>query len=106
VVLLRSTFRPEPTDYRAYLDVDGIEKCRGDVQIHGWGTVEAQAKQMGENVTMELSWLMQHGLADELWYGAGQFYPSSCPDALRIGGAELVLEHGDEGYNRMPTGVR
>jgi len=105
VIILRSTFRPNSNDYRAYLEVDGTEECRGDVRISGWGAVAAQAEQVGENATLELSWLKKHGIADDLWYGAGQFYPSTCPDALRIGGADLVLESGEEGYDRMPTKV-
>jgi hypothetical protein len=105
VVILRSTFRPHSEDYTAHLEVDGIEQCRGDVRISGWGTVEAQAKQMGERISMELSWLTKHGITGELWYGTGQFYPSTCRDALKIGGADLVLEYGEEGYNRIPTGV-
>lgn len=105
VVILRSTFRPNRTEYRARLDVDGVEKCRGDVEIHGWGTLENQASQLGEDAGMEMSWLVKHGIAEELWYGAGRFIPSTCPDASRIAGAELVLERGEEGYDRMPTGT-
>jgi hypothetical protein len=82
VVLLRSSFPPpSPTEYRAYLEVNGVDECRGDVHIQSWGTLEAQAKGLGEDVSMELSRLTKHGIAQELWYGAGPFAPSDRPDA-------------------------
>jgi serine protease Do len=107
VVIMRSIVRPSAMDLRAYVDVDGIEHCRGDVRIRGWGSLEA----VGASVTdgsfdAQLRWLEKHGIADDIWFGAGELDRQSCPGVLRASGGELVLEQGEEGYDRMRIGIR